>query len=135
MNATASAEQKRRRRANWQALYERRTVTKRRCRRRSARHFREMSNERRSPDNLRAWSYAGLPRTDGGELGLTQGCVSKWERFGRGLTLKVITDYAERRTSESEYALASLSLIERQVYVLPPRSLRALAGIAKDNID
>jgi len=57
---------------------------------------------------------AGLTQEQMAEkLGVTQGAFRSGERFGRGTYAQVITDYAERRTSESEYAWASLSLTSR----------------------
>ncbi len=102
-------------------------------------HFREMKGDTTVTRRLACMrAMAGLTQEEMAErLGVTQGCVSKWESgLDEELTLKVIADYA-RATDERiglcvGKPMTHVEAVKAYAFGLRDR-LRALAGIAQDN--
>lgn len=104
-------------------------------------HFREMANDTKITTQLACMrALAGLTQEQMAKrLGVTQGCISKWESgLDEELTLKVLMDYA--RATEERIGifvgkpLTHVEAVKQCAYGLRDR-LRALAGIATDNTE
>jgi transcriptional regulator with XRE-family HTH domain len=102
-------------------------------------NFREMKGDTTVTRQLACMrAFAGLTQEEMAErLGVTQGCVSKWESgLDEDLTLKVIADYA--RTTDERIGICvgkpmtHVEAVKAYAFGLRDR-LRALASLAQDD--